>query len=249
MPLSDKEYLEARLNDAIRQCELRGAPKFVGFLSESQSALAKKIGTKTNAKFSLFGGYDLAERVYFGIFPDWCEIETKFFPIVRLKIVNKSAVSFSHRDVLGAVMALGLKRDTVGDIIVGEKISYMFIAESVAEYLIQQLTKIASSGVEVSVDNTALLPQIKTYEDLSDTVASTRLDCVVAAICRLSRSAAVEAIVSGRVLLNGFETIKPTAEVEEKSVISVRQHGKFVVYAITDKTKKGRIVLKYKKYI
>jgi len=249
MPQSDKEYLKARLTDAVHQCELRSVPKFIGFLNESETALAKAIGTRLNAKFVLFGGHPDAERTFFGVFPDWCEASDELFPIIRLKIKNTSSLAFTHRDVLGAILGLGLERDTVGDIIIGEKESFVFVSQSVAKYITEQLTKVSSAGVVVTEDNQTVLKTAPSFEERSSTVASARLDCVVSALCNLSRSRSCEVITEGLVLLNGYEASKPTVDVHDGDMISVRRQGKFVIDAIGDKTKKGRTVLKYRKYI
>lgn len=145
-------------------------------------------------------------------------------------------------------MSLGLERDTVGDIIVGKKESYVFVDESVAEYVISQVTKIGSSGVEVFKDNSKELEVAETFSDFSDTIASKRLDCVVAAFGNCSRGKAAEIIEMGLVSVGGLEVTKVTKEITEGDVISIRRKGKFIVDGISDVTKKGRLVLKYRKY-
>lgn len=248
MNSKEKEFLEAHLFDAVEQADKRKAPKFVGFLDSAGVAVATKVANVTKAKFLLFGGFKSAERVYFGAFPDWCEPSEEMFPIVKLKIVNKSSRELKHSDYLGALMSLGLERDTVGDIIVGDKESYVFVDESVAEYVISQVTKIGSSGVEVFKDDSKELEVAETFSDFSDTIASKRLDCVVAALGNCSRGKAVEMIESGIVSVGGLEVTKVTKEITEGDVISIRRKGKFIVDGISDVTKKGRLVLKYRKY-
>lgn len=249
MDPKEKEYLEARLADAAEQCRTRETPKFVGFLDSAGAAAAVRAASSSGTRFLLFGGYEGAERVYFGAFPDWCEPDGEMFPIAKLKIINKSGRELRHSDFLGALMSLGLERDTVGDILVGKKESFVFVSESVADYIVSQVTKIGSGGVEVSRDSSKVLPESGGFSERSDTVASKRLDCVVASLASCSRGKAAELIESGLVSVGGLEVTKITKEVAEGDVIAVRRVGKFVIDGISDVTKKGRLVLKYKKYI
>lgn len=249
MDSKEKEFLEARLFDAVRQCEVRDIPRYVGFLDSAGAAVAVNAADRSKVGYLLFGGYEDAERVCFGVFPDRLEPSCDGFPIVKLKILNKSGAKLRHGDFLGALMALGIERDTVGDILVGEKTSFVFVIESVAEFIVSQLLKIGSCGVEVSVDTTDELPQSAGFAEMSDTVASKRLDCVVAALASCSRGQAAELIDSGLVAVNGLEVTKVTKEVYEKDVIAVRRKGKFAIDEISNVTKKGRLVLKYRKYI
>ena len=248
MGASDKEILEARLFDAVSVCAKRSIPKFVGFIDASGAATALTVAKKEKAKFSLWGGYDSAERVYFGAFPDWCEPDASYFPIVKIKIINKSTRVLEHRDILGALMSAGIERDTVGDILTEEKQAFIFIAESVADHVINEITKIASAGVELIKDDTDYVPMPNDFTEGSDTVASGRVDCVVSALGNCSRSMAFELITQGIVSVNGVAVQKPTKEILEGDVLTIRKKGKFIIDSISSLTKKGRIILKYRKY-
>ncbi len=248
MEVADKGILEARLFDAVSVCQKRSIPKFVGFLEASGAAAALTVAKSEKAKFLLWGGYEAAERVYFGVFPDWCEPDASYFPIVKLRIINKSTKVLEHRDILGALMSAGIERDTVGDILTEEKQAFVFIAESVADHIINETTKIASAGVELVRDDTDYVPLSNSFLQGSDTVASSRVDCVVSALANCSRNTASELISAGLVSINGIMVQKVTKEVSEGDVLAVRKKGKFVIDGINDLTKKGRIVLKYRKY-
>lgn len=248
MAFNEREILEARLFDAISVCNKRSIPKFVGFLDASGAALAVAVAKKEKAKYMLYGGYTHAERMYFGVFPDWCEPDASYFPFVKLKIINKSARRLEHRDILGALMSAGIERDTVGDILPEERQAFVFISQTVADHVLNEITKIASSGVEIVVDDTLYVPQQNGFIEGTDTVASARIDCIVSALGNCSRNIASEYIVSGLVSLNGLEVQKVTKEVTAGDVLTVRKKGKFIIDSVNDLTKKGRIVLKYRKY-
>lgn len=249
MAKDGKELLSARFFDAVKRSFQRGAPCFVGFIDAGGAAVAEKEAQKGKANYMFFGGYENAERVYFGVFPEGMDPDTAAFPIVRLDITDRSGKGFGHRDVLGTLMSEGIERDTVGDILIGNPVSSVFVSSSVAEHIIGQTVKIASCGVTVEKSNGGALPQSGGFEELSDTVASPRLDCIVAAICNVSRTKAAELIENGLAALNGITVEKMTREVSCGDVITVRKYGKFIVDDLTCKTKKGRTVLKYRKYL
>jgi RNA-binding protein YlmH len=247
MTVEEREYLEARIRDAARQCEERSVPKFVGFLDPAGAAIALKVAAETKADYKLFGGYDTAERVFVGFLPPWCDKDAAKFPIVKLRIHNKSDRVLSHRDILGAIMSAGVERDTVGDIL-PDKDSVVFVSGSVAPHLIAEITKIASSGVEITGDLTDFLPKSNQAEEKSTTVASLRFDSVVAALCNLSRGKAVATIESGYAFINGLEVFKTTKEIVTGDIITVRHYGRFEIFECENLTRKGRTVLKYKHF-
>lgn len=249
MDSKETEIIRARLLEAALQCQERNALKFVGFLDTAAAAIAKATAEHEGIKYMLFGGYNGAERSYFGAFPDWCEPSEQRFPIVALRIINKSDKKLTHRDFLGAITALGIERDTVGDILVGHPDTVVFVSQTVADYIIAELKKIGSCGVEVAKETREIIFKSNSFEAGSFTVASSRLDCVVAALCRCSRTKACELVDAGLVAVDGVEVTKVTKEIIEGNIISVRKYGKFIVDGITDLTKKQRLVLKYRKYI
>ena len=160
-------------------------------LRTAGAALAENIAKGDRANYMLFGGYDGAERVYFGVFPDGFLPDGSLFPIVRLTVTDRSGRGFTHRDVLGTLMSEGIERSTVGDILIGSPDSALFVSASVAEHIMAETDKIASCGVTVARSDGGELPEGGGFEERSDTVASARLDCVVAAVCRVSRGKAV----------------------------------------------------------
>ena len=84
----------------------------------------------------------------------------------------------------------------------------------------------------------------KQYAPIYDTVASARLDCVVAALTNQSREAAQRAVRGGLVEVN-FEPIERTDLVHEAPAwISVRGFGRYRLRAFDGETKKGRLRMK-----
>ena len=157
-----------------------------------------------------------------------------------------------HRSFLGAVLALGLSRDTVGDIIVRDGHEAIIITvRAAAELLLSQPPVLTYVGRDkVCVSETVLPPDYepeKRFTELSITVASPRLDAVVSELARLSRDKAKAAVIGGVVAVSGRVEQRPDREVVQGDVLSVRGHGKFVI-GESGTTLRGRVRLAVKKY-
>lgn len=248
MDNSERELLRNKINDAVRQSCDGNALRFVGFLDAAALSVAESEAKKLNAKFKLFGGYSGAERCYFAALPQWSDGEDALFPIVKIKITNKSDRPLNHRDILGSLMAQGIERDKVGDILVSHPCSVVFLASSIAEHILLNVDKIGNCGVLLEVDDSATEPFENSFLELSDTIPSKRLDCVVSSLAKTSRGKASELIENGLVAVGGIEVLKVTKPVFEGDVVSIRKVGKFKIDSMSDVSKKGRIILKYRKY-
>ncbi len=243
----DEKLFFARVNDAVELCYKSSAPQFLGFLTETETAKAQEILCKGNVSFRFFGGYDEAQRVMLGVFPEWCEAAP--FPIRALTFSYRECDVLSHRDFLGSVMALGVTRETVGDILVESGRAVMFVTAEMEKYISSQIEKVGRVGVSISQGFTNPLPQHSQLLEFSGTIASARLDCVVAEICSTSRAKAAEMIESALVSVNSVRSQKITRMVENKDKVTVKGKAKFIIDSISNFSKKGRIILKYSKYV
>lgn len=242
----DNNLLSARIDDLKCLCEKTAVPKFIGFLTAEEATVAVN-GFKNGGKYILFGGYDGAERVMLGVLPDWCE--EPVFPIKAISFTYRNCDVLSHRDFLGALMALGIARETVGDILTEPGRTVVFVTSDIAKFVLSQIKKIGSVGVTVNEGFTEPLPNANRKQSFSVTVASTRLDCVVAALCTMSRSVAAEYIADGFVAVNSLSVVKPTVSVKQNDKVTVRKRGKFEITSCDEYSKKGRIILRYDKYV
>ena len=243
----ETEILIARINDTADICERTNRPKFLGFLSEEQQVLAENILKLRNIKFSFFGGFSGAKRKLLCCFPTWAEDVS--FPLCAVTFTSRKSDILSHRDFLGSLMALGIKRETVGDILVEEGRAVVFLTIEVKNFVLTQIKKIGRVGVTLTEGFCEPLPQSDKLAEFKDTVASNRLDCVVSSLCSVSRGNAAELIENGFVSVNSVVTEKTTKLITDGDIITVRGKGKFIITSLSAKTKKQRTVLEYKKYI
>ena len=243
----ETELLTARIGDTADICDNTMRPKFLGFLSPEQAVLATNILSKRNIKFSFFGGYDDAQRVVLGCFPDWAEEFS--FPITAVTFSSRKTHALQHKDFLGSLMGLGIKRETVGDILVEEGRAVAFLLDEISDYVLNEVEKIGRTGVTLAVGYNKPLPQKGELKEFTQTVASLRLDCVVSAVADLSRNVADQKIKDGMVSVNSVTVQKSTKTVCDGDILTVRGSGKFIIASTTDRSRKDRIILKYKKYV
>lgn len=243
----DSHILVDRICDTADLCERNSIFKFLGFLSEEECVLAERTLEKRSINFEFFGGFSGAKRKVLACLPDWAE--NAQYPITALTFTFRKSDELQHRDFLGSLMALGIKRETVGDILIEEGRAVVFVLDDIADYVMSEITKIGRVGVKIEKGFDADLPQGDTLMDFSSTIASERLDCVVSALAGVGRNTASEKIALGLVTVNSQVVLKNTKTIVNGDVISIRGKGKFIIESAIDKTRKNRIVLKYKKYV
>jgi len=176
------------------------------------------------------------------------DITDEFYVPLRLKRSGYEALS--HRDWLGALMALGIKRETLGDICFFRGEAYVFAEPKAAAYIESELQRAGRD--KVSAEICSLPEDFKieiNYQNVSTTVASPRIDGVVRALCNMSRDDAAQLVVSGFVELNYFTETEVDAKISGGDIISVRGHGKYVVDSADEQTKKGRVRIAARKLV
>lgn len=247
---NDDSWLLARVSDAVRLCDERAYPCFVGFLDERQRATAENALRKSRDVQTLFwGGHEEAERTVLGVFPSFIEPDPAMFPLQGLGFFWREGIALNHRDFLGTMLACGVKREKLGDILCADGLAVAFVHEDIAAFLREQIVKVGGEGVTLELPYTGVLPAAHTFREIRDTVASPRLDAVLKAVLGISREEAARRIAAGLVSLNHVPCTAQAASVKDGDVISVRGSGRYVVDALGPPTKKGRLILKARKYI
>lgn len=192
------------------------------------------------------GVFEEAERRMLAFSPD----EVWYYPIELLKIENGSKFSpLRHKDYMGGVMSLGVKRYKLGDFILKDDICYVSVCQSLSEYIVNNLTSIGRNPCTISKLDlfTEKLPGYS-FEDINIIITSLRMDSIVAGLVNLSRSKGEELIQNGKVLLD-YITVKDKAKVvRENSIITIRGLGKFKFICEIGETNRGRIKALFKKF-
>ena len=260
----EQKLFYAKLDDLEKRAR-GGVVCHSSFMTPSESYKAEKyFEAKGNKdKICFFGGYFEAQRKQIFLLPEYISFsadENNVFDMIEgdfddaisaLKISGSGFRTLLHRDYLGSILSLGIEREKLGDICVADDNSaIVFCSCEVVDFLLFELSSIGNDKVKVeriSVDKN--MNSMQKYQSFSDTVASERLDCVVASIFNLSREKAQNLIKGGVVEFNYETASKFDSRVEKNDIISARGYGKFIVRDLSQTTKKGRLRLFADKYI
>ena len=244
--------LDKRLNELALRAQHTGRVCATRFLEPSTLAVVNAAASRAGVKGALWGGYEGAERCvaafYAGDPP-----EAGDWPVVALRLQwNAKFANPGHRDLLGAMMGLGIEREMTGDIAMGTyrdaPCAYLFALEEVADYIAANLDSAGRASLKVSVatETPQLIPP--EGESLRLTVQQQRLDAVLAAACRLSRGEAQRLIAAGLVKLNHVPQLRPDARLSEGDLISARGYGRVKVTAFQGESRRGRQVVQVFRY-
>jgi len=230
------------LEDAARLASRKDLTKFTRFIDPAQAIQAQQIARAYGSGFSVWGGYAGAERVIGCFHPIGETPETGEYPLVCLHSrVQTRFGSITHRDLLGAFMALGLTRSCIGDIIIGDTDAYLFAVSQTAGFIAASLNSAGKMSLHFSV--LEQIPAIPEPEGSSfqAVVSSLRLDAVLACAYRLSRSEAADCIHAGLVKVDHLPCERVDAVLKEGALLSVRGRGRIRLTAVNGMTRKQRI--------
>ncbi len=147
----------------------------------------------------------------------------------------------THRDYLGALMHLGIRREMLGDIIVREHAAYIFCLDHMSDFVMSELGTVRHTSMRLKKTEQVPADAAPKLSEESFVVASERLDALVAKACRMSRSAAADLIHGKKVFLNGRLAVSSSAAPAPGTAVSVRGVGKFIYIGKEADTRKGNI--------
>ena len=248
----EERVLLAHILDKCEQSRQRNIPAATDFLSPAEQRAAQDLlhAAAIHEGYAFRGGYERAERKMLFFLPDWQEEADESESMTALRCTYRKEDTLTHRDFLGSLMAQGITREKLGDILVSEGSCDLIVSRDIAPYLLQNVTsagrvKLSVSEIELSGLN---IPELKVKE-IRDTVSSLRLDSVLAVGFSLSRGKAAEAVTSGRVQVNWTDCQKPDRPVAQGDTLTLRGLGKCVLEEVGHQTKKGRVFVTLKRYL
>ncbi|AWH78315.1 RNA-binding protein [Clostridioides difficile] len=230
--------------DKANSCIKNYDVKSTEFLNPYEVKNAVAILNSTNEiKYSVDGGYEQAERSTVFIYPFYMEYEDIEDTLRFLQIEgNFKFKNISHKDYLGSILSLGIKREKIGDIIIHDSFCQVVVSSDICDFIIVNLEKVSRNNVivkEISREN--IVNSSSKYKEVSFTVSSDRLDCVISGIYNISRQDSAKYINGEKVHVN-YEKITSTSKiVKNDDLISIRGKGRAKVTQIGDITKKGKI--------
>ena len=250
MPQIEDNLFIKRLEEQISRAENRGEIVVSDFLDVHQQTLAQQALKNALCLYFWSGGYEEAERRRLVMYPDYLSEDASWAEIAVLDLEgNFNYSKVSHRDYLGALLSVGIKREKMGDILVKDNGAYVFLAESIATYILTNLPKV--KGVTVNANQITpqevVLPQ-STQKEVNLTCASLRLDVILSGGFNLSRSQANDLIKAKKVQVDHQEVVDNDYRLKEGEIISVRTKGRIKIAEISGNTKKGKNKIKLIKY-
>lgn len=246
----DELIFKKRILEFAQSAYYKGFPTYSSFLNLNEQSILYSIMSELPAvEYQLWGGIDLAERKMLCFSTE--QINFSQFPLSIIKIEpahQKFAEKLSHRDYLGAILNLGIEREMIGDIIIDDKIAYVFIEKNMMNYVCSQLETIRHTRV-LCKEGTMNFSYSQKYQEITGTVSSVRLDSIIALAFRESRSSIVSLISGGKVFINGRLITSNSYTLKNDDIISVRGKGKFLYEGEIGMTKKDKIKVILKKYV
>ncbi|HHU51947.1 MAG TPA: photosystem II S4 domain protein [Firmicutes bacterium] len=247
--------LAARILDQAELSLKRAAPVETDFLDPHEQEVAKDLlHFVPEVKFLVFGGYRKAERQRLVLAPSFYLTESiepplTFFSIKALAGKSEEA-AFGHRDVLGSLLGLGLKREKIGDILITTDEAQIIVAAEIGEFVLAHLERVGAVRVKVDpIDPEQLNTPPERIKEIKTTVASLRLDAVAGLGFGMSRTKMAREIKAEKVKVNWRSTTDPDYQVKVGDVLSIKGRGRVVVAETTGLSKKGRIGIILKKLI
>lgn len=202
-------------------------------------------------RYLFCGGYEGAERKRLILYPEYTEPSCDMANICLLQFQGRlDFVSVNHRDFLGAIMSLGLRREKLGDLLVTDTGCALFVQQEVAAYMMQNELRVKHVPLtvnEVSLDT--FQPPEQNIKELHIMVASMRLDTILAHGLNLSRSKAMDLIQAGKVKVNHSEVTDNDYLCRQEDLISCRGFGRIRVGEQSGETKKGKLKVCLLKYL
>jgi RNA-binding protein YlmH len=238
----EREFIDQVL-DWKRIVEDTYVAKLTDFLDPRlQQIVHLIIGDSTDVRCQFFGGVENAERKRALIIPEYHIADNNDYQVKIFEVeYPKKFVTIEHREVLGSLMSLGIKREKFGDILFEGVRIQIIVAAEIQSYLGLQLSTIGRAKISLKEiqSNEVVKVEDKWYEE-AITVSSMRLDTLISAIHNISRQKSQLLIEQGLVKVNYATTLKTAFECHEYDMISVRGYGRTKIISIEGKTKKEK---------
>lgn len=256
---SKPEYklLISKMIDKLESSNSKNKVETTDFLDLREQHLLEKILISEGIdNYILNGGTENAERKILAFFPNKFEnlVNNKnILPIslIRIELPKECRGKYNHRDYLGGLIKLGIKREKIGDILVFEDGADILVLNEISKFLlsnISNLTRFNKSNIKlIKLDE--IREKTINKESFEINIASMRLDSIVSEILRTSRNKAEEVINEGRIFVNYEEILKSTKQLKQGDLLTIRGKGKFEIKEIEGTTRSGRIRLTINKFI
>lgn len=252
---AEEKLTLARLLDQWERSRNRNIPTSTNFLTPQEQSLAETLLRQLGAaeEVSFAGGYTGAERCIALFLPDYLDdglyAHDEEYPICAVRCTYREEDKPTHRDFLGSLMGLGIRRNMVGDILVTPESCDILLRREIMPFVLQNYISAGRTHLKVAqvpLENLHLPEQKR--QEIRDTVATLRLDSVISSAFRISRTKAADLIRSGRVEVNWRMCDKTDRMCAQGDVFTARGFGKCTLAEVGGLSKKGRITIRLERY-
>lgn len=226
-----------RINDLRMQCLNKNIQAYSKFLNISEQQLV--ITHLKNVNYKLDGGYDSAERKILIFHPDY---DVKANNISLIRVYKSKLDNLAHKDYLGSLMALNIKRECIGDIILNDTGADIFVLNDILEFVLLNYNVVGRKTIQTEhIELGNILINKQNTVDKVLTVSSMRLDVIISNLYNVSRNVSSDAIKSGKVSINSMPVFKNDIKVKALDIINFRGKGRIKITQELGLSFKGKI--------
>ncbi len=261
---ADDKLLLAKIIDKARLCSENSMITSSDFLDmHERSVVAGAKIPLGDIKMFFYGGFDDTERTVAVFMPEYTGVNTddelrNYFneypdddPLAVIETEkDRFSPTLGHRDYLGALMGLGIRREMTGDIIVGETGCKIAVLAKIAPFIAENLGKAGRGTLKARILSPSQTREGTKAAGTPDsfTVSSMRLDSVIKNAFHLSRGDASQAIESGVVFVNDLECTKPDKKISAGDKLVFRRRGRIIIGDCSNISKRGRIIVEITRF-
>lgn len=255
----EDKLLISKMLDKMKLSQSRNSIEYLDFLDLYEQQLLQKIIKQEKIENNLFhGGIEETERKILLFYPNKLNELTsqnpkKILPIkcIRINLPKEMHGKYKHRDYLGGLMKLGIKREKIGDILVFENGADILILEEIENFLMNNITSLTRfNKAKIETINLQDIREKKiNKKEIKIIVPSLRIDAVISEVIHTSRGKSEELLQEGRIFLNYEQIAKGTKQIKEKDILIIRGKGKFEIGTIEGVTKSGRIKMVIEQFV
>lgn len=245
----EKVFVEQSL-DKIERILTQYSVELTSFLDPRQAFIMTSLAKRAGLQVFSSGDYYPTEAVRLILAPDYYVLDLADFEMILLEVsYARKFNELSHSQILGTLIhQLGIKRQLLGDIILGQEKTQLLIDQKLSTYLKQEVTKIARVPVSwKEVDLGELIKPQEETETITLLASSLRLDKIVALVYKLARPIAAKLIEQQKVKVNHQPVTAPAHQLSLGDLVSCRGYGRFRLEAQVGQTKTGKYKLSLRK--
>jgi len=238
----DKKLQMRKILDKIEKVINNHSIESTDFLDPYERHLATSILNRfKDLSYLEFGGTSNSERKVLVIFHGYLDNKTIDSHLSFLRI-DGDLEGLTHKDYLGGLLSLGIKRTKVGDIHVHEKYVDIIVKEEISNFILINLDRIGNKKVTLSeIGCEELIDPILKFNEINKFITSLRVDSILSSIYNLSRQESINIIKSGNVKVNWEQINRASKELVIGDIISTKGYGRAIVYSVDGMSKKGRL--------